>query len=295
MKNAKQLKLFSTILVIAYCAIMGMAFAGNAVVVHAADNSTVYCDDYYYGETYDGQGEVVADYYDVYYDYYEIVDDYQHVNAPSFGNGDPSMPNACGPLAAMNIVAFYDRWCTELISNYDPGMMFANGTYHYYPDLGRAETRSTFKTLYGLMTISSNGGTTSASFRSGLNTYVKNAGYSLSYTSMYKSATSVDLQKLYMAITQDKVGLVMCGEYNYILGINDIPSESRIRVVKTNSTIGHMMMVYGCQTYKYYKNGVNFRSDTFLSVCSSYGSGEVGYMLLNDFSKINEAYIMTIS
>jgi hypothetical protein len=56
-----------------------------------------------------------------------------------------------------------------------------------------------------------------------------------------------------------------------------------------------MMMVYGYETITYYKDGTVLQSDTFLNVCSSYGSGDTGYMQLNDFLKIDEAYIMTIS
>ena len=56
-----------------------------------------------------------------------------------------------------------------------------------------------------------------------------------------------------------------------------------------------MMMVYGYKTYAYYKDGENFRTDTFLRVTSSDGTCELGYMQLNDFSDIDEAYIMTIS
>lgn len=297
MKNAKRLKLLNVILVIVYCAIIATVFLGNTVTVHASTkaDSTVYCDEYYSDETYDGSGEKVPAYYDVYYDSYEVVANVAHVSAPSFGNGDTTKPNACGPLAGMNIVGFYDRWCTDLIPNYTPGMTFANGTYHYYPDLGFTETVNAFASIYNLMKVGELGGTTSANFRSGLNTYVENQGYSLSYTSMYTNSTSVNLQTLATAISQNKVGLVMCSEYNYISSITDVASESKITVAKNNSTIGHMMMVYGYQTYKYYKNGVNFRTDTFLYVCSSYGSGDVGYMLLDDFLVIDEAYIMTIS
>ena len=60
--------------------------------------------------------------------------------------------------------------------------------------------------------------------------------------------------------------------------------------------LAHMMMVYGYKTYAYYKNGVNFQTDTYLYVTKSDGMTDKGYMQLNDDClDIDEAYIVTIS
>ena len=72
--------------------------------------------------------------------------------------------------------------------------------------------------------------------------------------------------------------------------------ESYMDIVKLSSTIPHMMMVYGYKTYAYYKNGVNFQTDTYLYVTKSDGMTDKGYMQLNDDClDIDEAYIVTIS
>lgn len=139
------------------------------------------------------------------------------------------------------------------------------------------------------------GGTTSENFRNGLMDYVNDAGYSVSYSSFFSTATTVNLNTLKNAIDNNQVAVIMCSEYNYIYTINIYSDEGRIKVIKDNSTIPHMMMVYGYMTYKYYKDSVNFRTDTFLCVTNSKGDSNVGYMLLNDFSVIDEAYIVSIS
>lgn len=95
------------------------------------------------------------------------------------------------------------------------------------------------------------------------------------------------------AINAGKVGLVMCSKYNFVYGI--MHYDGYTRVSKENGDAGHMMMVYGYQTIAYYKNGVNFQTDTFLYTCSGYGSSEKGYMQLNDYSQINNALVMTIA
>lgn len=276
------------------CVAVAMVFLCGQMTAYAeTEKEIIYYDDMYNGDPTTGT-VTVADYY-VEYDSYTVIENVKHVNAPSFGNSNSSLKNYCGPLTGLNVVGFFDRWYTELIPDYDPGMLFGSGNYHYYPDLGETSTKEALISLYDLMKTAEVGGTTSANFKSGLNTYVANAGYSFSYSTCYKNKTLVDIDKLKTAINQNKVAVVMCSEYNYVLDIMDLSSESKMKVVKNNSTIAHMMMVYGYKTIAYYKDGVNFQTDTFLYVCSSYGSGDTGYMQLNDFSVIDEALIMTIS
>ncbi len=296
MKNAKQLKPFSTFLMIALCAIMVSMVVGSpiAMVIASAEES-IYCETYSIDDSYGGgDGAGVSASYNVYYDDVDIsivsID-----SAPSYKGNDKLYSNYCAPMAGMNIVAYYDRWCTELIPNYNPGGSASNGKYYYFPDVYHSEVCKVFASIYSSMKTGEMGGTSSANFKSGLNTYVKSAGYTLSYTSMYKNSTSINMDKLTTAINQGKVGLVMCDKYNYVSSITNIKDELRVQVVKINSDISHMMMVYGYKIYKYYRNGVNFQTDTFLCVSSSYGSGDQGYMKLDDYLKIDEAFIMTIS
>lgn len=54
------------------------------------------------------------------------------------------------------------------------------------------------------------------------------------------------------------------------------------------------MMVYGYQTIAYYKNGVNFRTDTYLQASSGFGSAETGYIKMNDYIGIMDALIINI-
>ena len=72
--------------------------------------------------------------------------------------------------------------------------------------------------------------------------------------------------------------------------------DTEMTIVKENSTIPHMMMVYGYFTCAYYKNGINFQTDTYLYVTKSDGMTDKGYLQVNDDClDIDEAYIVTIS
>lgn len=294
MKNAKKFRFFFTILMsLLCCAISCLSLIeGNIKAFAATESDVLYCDSMYGENEYFGQSQEVVTSYDVYFDRMEETS-VCHSSVPSFTNGNPSYTNACAPLAGLNIVGFYDRWCINLLAGYEAGLVFANGKFQYYPYTGSSIVENSFVSLFNLMKTGELGGTTSSNFKSGLNTYVKNAGYNISYSSFYKSNNAVDLNKLTTAVNDNKVGLIMCSEYNYVYDI--VYNSSQAHITKRNHAIGHMMMVYGYKTFTFYKDNAVIRTDTFLCVCSSYPTGEKGYMQLYDYANIEEALIISIA
>ena len=215
-----------------------------------------------------------------------------HSSAPSYGNGDSSLTNACGAISGTNVVVFYDRYFPDILADFTPGMM--NGAYYtYFPDLGMSQTVAALESLYSLMKIPEVGGTTSANFRSGLATFMSNRGCSASYSSFYSSSTNVNLSTLITAVNAGKVGVIMCSTYNYITSMNY--ADGNVYFAKTRGYTGHIMLVYGYKTVGYYTDGVKIAEKTFLFVSSGYSSGTQGFMELNDFSDIDEAWIVNVS
>ena len=249
-----------------------------------------YCED----EAYNGMGEHVDASYEVQYDTVNITN-VNYVSAPSFGYLGSEIHDACAPLAGTNVVGFYDRWCENLIPDYTPGQISAS-KYIYYPDMSRPQTIQAFNDMYEAMgTNKEQVGTTGTNFKNGLNSYVRSAGYDISWSSMYESSTSVNLNTLTDAIDNNKVGVVMCSKYNFCYGVLNSTSDKTVRVNKITSVAGHIMMVYGYRIIEYYDAGNLFRKDIFLNVSSSYPTSERGYMQLNDYSVIEEAYIVDIN
>lgn len=301
--NAQKQKLFNFTAVLSVMALLG----GNALapISAAAESSsstaqpqqteTIYYDDFIYQDgPYHGQGAHTSVDYTINCDEVVVEHYATRPSAPSYGNNDPSMTNVCGPVAATNILVYYDRWSTNLIPNFDPGMI-SYGSYSYFPDIEWSQVNAMTVTLYDLMNIAEIGGTTSAYFKSGLNSYVATQGYDISYTSCYNSATTLNLTTLATAINQEKIALIMCSQYNFIYEVNDVTAQGFVDYTQFNSTVGHMMMVYGYKTLGYYSNGVKVGEDTFLLVSSGYSTQEKGYMRLNAFSVIDEAWIIDIS
>ncbi len=303
MKNAsKKLILTKTIAIV----VVGAMTIGQLAILNdgsmkaqaeAVSSEIVYCDDTIYGHNtvFEGQGVSTTGTYNIYCDEIVTVSSVVQPNVPSYGNGDSSMRNVCGPVAGTNVVGYYDRWYTNLIPNYDPGMVTASGLYRYYPDLALEQTCNVIRSLYDLMNVEEIGGTTSQNFKNGLVSYVNSKGYDLSYSSFYQNETMVNLNKLATAVNQGKVGVVLCSEYNFVYSIRSVDGEDRVIVAKTNSTTAHIMMVFGYQILAFYNNGNHVCTKTFLYTCSGYGSCDIGYMELNDFSVINEALVISIT
>lgn len=290
MINAKK-NFFVSFLTFALCALLAFVVLGGfGLSAQAAVGDTVYCDD-----IFEGTGEQISATYSIYCDDYKMSDSAAHPYAPSFGTNDNTMKNACGPLTGMNIVTFYDRWYTNLVPNYTPGIINSKGNYQYIPDMAGNATQTCIKSLYSLMKTGELGGTTSANFKSGLKKYVQDAGYDISSSSIYSNSLTVNLSKLKTAISQNKIGIIMLRKFNYVSKILDLMEESRVQVTKINMDAGHMMMVYGFMTLDFYKNGEIICTETFLNVTSSDSSAEVGFIQVNDYLDIEEALIYTIS
>lgn len=304
MKNAKNVNLLLRVKAIALTLILSVlacAMFIKPINTYAEQADEIYyCDEveYFDGEneeiSFNGEGGQVSASYTVECDYFVKTEEYVLDSAPSYGTVDLSNP--CAAVAGANIIAYYDRWYANLIPNYTPGMMntLPNGTqvYAYFPDLGTQATSTLMSTLYQLMGSSATNGTTANQFRNGMQSYVSGKGLSISYESCYQSATMVNLSKIRQAVQNNKVGLVMCSAYNFVYHI--LGTTTGATISKTNSNRGHMMLVYGYVEYTYYNDGVAFRSDTFLYASSGYQGGEQGYMQLNEYSTIEEAYIVTI-
>lgn len=287
--QTKQINKIISLALIAFVVIASIIISSNAVSAKA-ETVTLVSNGVLYGDNlYGGQNSEDASYV-VYCDSSEVTVAVSHSSAPAYKNAN-SLPNACGPLTGANLIGFYDRYLVDLIPDFTPG--FDIGSDYVFSPLTPAAVTSVITELNTLMKTGELGGTSSANFKSGLNTYIKNHGYNFSYYSFYASEKSVNFDILKSAINQGQVGVLMCSGYNFISGI--IPYEGFVNISKYNSSMNHMLLVYGYETRVYYNNGVAFRTDTFLKVCEGGNTGEKGYLQLNDYLTIDEAVIISIN
>ena len=221
----------------------------------------------------------------IYYTSREVDDGETAGGAPLY-NDTENLPNACGPLAGTAIVAFYDKYYPNLIPGWDS----------YYPATGKYRpqvstyTSPVLSELYTLMQTNVKGdGVSESEFKTGLQTYINNHGYSASYTSV-KSGSSLNYSACKAAIDSNKVialfikpGIIYTlGEYSGY----DTLTESTI-------TGNHIMYAYGYIQIKYYDSTGLFRTETFLQVSVGRISNTIAYYKV-DSSNLEAAYVVNV-
>lgn len=292
MKNANSFNLsniykgISLFLALLFIAVFPLTL--KCMAVKASVKEQVYFDD----PTFSGSVASIDDSYEIVYDELVLTVEGQ-ASAPSHGRHENDMQNACAPLTGSNVVAFYDRFFTDLIPNYEPGAINPYGNYIYLPDRGLQPVTTLIRTLHTAM--NSADGTTEAEFKAGMQSFLASKGRSITYHSFYSTPTNVDLSTLLYWLDNNKVGVLMCSTYNFVSDIINDATSNLYYVVKDNSYVGHMMLVYGYEIYQIYVGGTLVRTDTFLSVSSGYSSGADGYILLNDDLTIEKAYILDVT
>lgn len=243
---------------------------------------------------FNGEGESYIDDQFIYCDSMQVVVDKRIPSAiPSYANTDMSKSNTCAPVCGAIVCGYYDRYCSNLIPNFVPGG-FNGASYVYFPQLGRAAVQNLINTLYTEMgTDVAGAGTSMQEYKDGLSSYASGKGYITTYSSFKQSNSSVNLTTLENAINNNIVSVIFCTSYNFVYAIT--VTDNYVEISKKNYTLGHIMTVYGYKVIKYYRDGSNFQTDTFLYVASGYNTAIMGYVKLNDFLVMEDALTVNIA
>lgn len=205
--------------------------------------------------------------------------------APTFfGTG---MSNACGPVAGAEIVAFYDKYYPELIPGWNS----------YFPANGLYRSQSTtyidpmMQELYTLMKTNVGGdGVTEANFKSGLQTYFTNHGYSASFSSV-KSGNTLNYSACKTAFENNKV-IVLFTTPGEIYGFYEYSDHDTLG--SYTITGNHIMIAYGYLQIKYYSGSTLIRTDTLLEVATGRSTPSIAYYMANS-TNLEAAYIVNVN
>ena len=206
--------------------------------------------------------------------------------APTFQTTE-GIYNACGAIAGAEIVAFYDKYYPNLILGWDS----------YYPATGKYRGQSTtyidpmMRELYTLMKTNVGGeGTTENNFKSGLQTYFTNHGYSASFSSV-KSGSTLNYSACKTAIDSNKVIVLFITPGS----VYQISEEATYDVIGSYSIGGnHIMIAYGYLQIKYYNSTGLFRTDTYLEVATGSDVPTKAYYKIGS-SNLEAAYVINVS
>ena len=206
--------------------------------------------------------------------------------APTFTT-TTGLTNACGPVAGTEIVAFYDKYYPNLIPDWNS----------YYPATGLYRGQNTtyinpvLRELYTLMKTNDGGeGVTEANFKSGLQTYFTDHGYSASFSSV-KSGSTLNIAACKTAFENNKV-IVLFTTPGEIYGLHEYTDHDMLGSYTIAGN--HIMIAYGCLQIKYYSGTTLIRTDTLLTVATGRSNPTVAYYMANS-TNLEAAYVVNVS
>ncbi len=273
-----------------FSVVFPMSYTVSASAAETGADEIYYMDESYYVN--DGNimpMAMVDDDETIAYDSKVVTENETGSSFPCFENGNFSLRNTCAPLAGTVLLGYYDRWYESLIPGYNTFNTFIN---RYYGFSSNEYIQSAFERLYTLTkTNVGHDGTTEAEFVDGLNEYVEAEGLEISYNSVLQSGT-INLSLMDTYLDRGQPVLLLCKTYNIISALVD--TGEQVIIHKQNSNVAHMMVAYGYEHYSYYRNGVNFRTDTYLKVASGVFGGELCYSMLNADMELVKAWAIDI-
>ena len=217
----------------------------------------------------------------IFYTSREVVEEGETSGGAPLYNSNEGYANACGPLAGTAIVAFYDKYCPNLIPDWES----------FYPTTGKyrlqeANVRPVLDELYTLMQTNVKGdGVSESEFKTGLSTYVINHGYSIEYENA-RSSSWLNYNACKTAIDSNNVVVLFTTPGDVI----DLGKFSDHDTATSISIAGnHIMYAFGYIRIKYYNDNGLFRTDTYLKV--STGRSSMTFALFRvDSSNVEAAY-----
>ena len=207
-------------------------------------------------------------------------------NAPLYTKAG-SIQNACGAVAGSQIVAFYDKYYPELIPGWDS----------YYPSNGKYRLQnSTYITplmneLYNLMQINvQSPGVSESDFKSGLQTYFTNHGYSASFQDV-KTTYAVSTTESKAAFRSNKL-IVLFTTPGEVYDISE--TANRDTIIPYTYSANHIMIAYGYVEVHYYNTAGWFRSDYYLIVATGWDNPSTAYFRINS-NNLLAAYVINVA
>lgn len=196
--------------------------------------------------------------------------------------------NACVPIAASSLIVFYDRYKSNLISDYTPGMaMGTNYIYKAHNDV----IENVIRQLYNDMgTNSSSSGTTVPQFKNGMNKYCTRAGYNFSYTScMSSNIFNFDMAKQKI---DEGIPIILFVNKFSVASLTSQQNSDSIEYVSGN--LLHSMGGFGYKEITYKLTNGSTRTDKYIAVCGGVNACKKGYYNINRNTTVNDAYAVVI-
>ena len=169
------------------------------------------------------------------------------------------LTNACGAVAGAELVAFYDRYFTDLIPDWTPYYTSNNN----YRKQDTSVIPAIMRDLYTLMrTNVDDVGVSETDFLNGLRSYFNSKGRQVSYQSVMSGKT-LNYEQCKTAVNSNKAIVLFTAPTN----VYEVMSYTyQDEIVPIQIAGAHIMIIFGYCELTYYNNSGVFRTDKYLNV-----------------------------
>lgn len=197
------------------------------------------------------------------------------------------LTSACAPVAGGNLIGYYDRFYTNLIPNYTPGVDIGNGLYLYWAQSDA--TNDVIRDLYDDMGTTSIG-TTYDQFISGMQTYCSRAGYTFSYNDCM-SGGSLDYSYVKSEIDAGRPVALFVSQYTVSTIVQQSSSDY---ISNMHGTGNHVMAGFGYYDITYTLTSGGTQNSRYVAVATGLGRQSTGYFNIDRDTTINDACSINI-
>ena len=194
---------------------------------------------------------------------------------------------SCAPIAASNIVGFYDRYDENLIPNHKSGNLI--GSWYAYAIEDDA-VESVIRELHSLMGTTATTGTTEKQFLDGLESFCKSKGKKMeTYSCMFNGSFSFSKAQSYIKDSNMPIALFLSG---YNVG-RRLDQDNEDLFSYYISDVNHVMVGFGYSTYIYQTSDGTLTKNYF-NVASGISGNSSGIYDISLSTKINDALAIRI-
>lgn len=198
--------------------------------------------------------------------------------------------NVCVPVAAGNIVAYFDRYNTELIADYTPGSGIGN--IYFYKSASGTEINNMFAQLCQDMgTNVAGAGNTVTEFKSGLEKYCTRAGYNAGYVKC-TDGNDFDYDKVKSYLQANKYPVIIFVQSFSICSIGESGGSDSYNILSGRSN--HVMSVFGYVEITYEIKDGSIKHVNFLQVATGLKDMPEAYLIADDSLHVTDAYAIHI-
>lgn len=197
------------------------------------------------------------------------------------------LASACAPIAGGNLIGYYDRFCTNLIPNFTPGISVNDSIYIYS---GQNSTiNEMIYDLYDDMGTTSIG-TTYDQFISGMQTYCSRAGYTFSYSDCM-SGGSLDYSYVKSEIDAGRPVALFVSQYT----VSTVSlKDGYDSITNLHGTGNHVMAGFGYYDITYTLSSGGTQNSRYVAVATGLGRQSTGYFNIDRDTTINNACSINI-